>query len=71
MSRAASATEGIGRVRLQMDVERAQAHLCTARGQSDASKHHAARSRAIAEAIEASLASSGLKAELRPAGVLG
>ena len=71
LSRAASATEGIGRVRLQMDVERAQAHLCTARGQSDASKHHAARSRAIAEAIEASLASSGLKAELRPAGVLG
>jgi hypothetical protein len=71
LSRAASATEGIGRVRLQMDVERAQAHLCTARGQSDASKHHAARSRAIAEAIEASLASSGLKAELHPAGVLG
>ena len=71
LSRAASATEGIGRVRLQMDVECAQARLCTARGQSDASKHHAARSRAIAEAIEASLASSGLKAELRPAGVLG
>jgi tetratricopeptide (TPR) repeat protein/transcriptional regulator with XRE-family HTH domain len=69
LSRAASATEGIGRVRLQMDVECAQARLCTARGQSDASKHHAARSRAIAEAIEASLASSGLKAELRPAGV--
>ena len=69
LSRAASAAEGIGRVRLQMDVECAQARLCTARGQSDASQHHAARSRAIAEAIEASLASSGLKAELRPAGV--
>ncbi len=71
LSRAASVTEGIGRVRLQMDVECAQARLCTARGQSDAAKHHAARSRAIAEAIEASLESSGLKAELRPAGVLG
>jgi tetratricopeptide (TPR) repeat protein/transcriptional regulator with XRE-family HTH domain len=69
LSLAASATQGIGRVRLQMDVECAQARLCTARGQSDASKHHAARSRAIAEAIQASLATSGLKAELRPAGV--
>jgi tetratricopeptide (TPR) repeat protein len=71
LSRAASVTEGIGRVRLQMDVECAQARLCTARGQNDAAKHHAARSHAIAEAIEASLESSGLKAELRPAGVLG
>ena len=38
LSRAASVTEGIGRVRLQMDVECAQARLCTARGQSDAAK---------------------------------
>jgi tetratricopeptide (TPR) repeat protein len=69
LSRAASATEGIGRVRLQMDLEGAQARLCTAQGRTDASKRHAAKSHAIAEGIQASLASSGLKAQLQTVGV--
>jgi tetratricopeptide (TPR) repeat protein len=69
LSRAASATEGIGRVRLQMDIEAARARLCAAQGQSDASKRHAAKSQAIAQDIQASLASSGLKAQLQTAAV--
>ena len=69
LSRAASAAEAIGRVRLQMDVESALARLYGVQGRRDASEHHAAKSRAIAENIEASLAASGLTAQLRPADV--
>ncbi len=55
----------IGRVRLQMDAEAALARLLEAQGQSDAARGHGAKARAIAEAIEKSLVSSGLEARLR------
>jgi tetratricopeptide (TPR) repeat protein len=70
LSRAAALTEEIGRVRLQMDVEAASARLCSAQGRRDAAQRHGAKARAIAEAIEQSLASSGLDARVaRSAGV--
>jgi tetratricopeptide (TPR) repeat protein len=69
LSRAASAADGIGRVRLQMDLQAAQARLCSAQGRNDAAKSHAARSRAIADAIQGSLASYGLKAQLQTSAV--
>ncbi len=65
LARAASAAEGIGRIRLQMDLESARARLFEAQGRSAASIHHAAKSRAIAKKIEASLATSGLKPRLQ------
>ncbi len=63
--RAAALAEDIGRVRLQMDTQAALARLLAAQGQRDAAQRHGAKARAIAEAIEKSLESSGLEARLR------
>ena len=68
LSRAAALAEDIGRVRLQMDAEAALARLPAAQGQRDAAQRHDAKARAIAEAIEKSLVSSGLEARLRMTG---
>jgi tetratricopeptide (TPR) repeat protein len=65
LSHAATLSEDIGRVRLQMDAQAALAHLLAAQGQRDAAQRHGAKARAIAEAIEKSLESSGLEARLR------
>lgn len=65
LSRAAVLADDIGRVRLQMDTQAALARTLAAQGQRDAAKRHDATARAIAEAIEKSLASSGLEARLR------
>jgi len=65
LSHAAARAEDIGRVRLQMDVQAAQARLFAAQGQRDAAKRHGITARAIAEAIEKSLESSGLETRLR------
>jgi tetratricopeptide (TPR) repeat protein len=65
LSRAATLAEDIGRVRLQMDTQAALASLLVAQGQRDAAQRHGAKARAIAEAIEKSLESSGLDARLR------
>jgi tetratricopeptide (TPR) repeat protein len=62
LSRAAALAESIGRVRLQMDTQDALARLLGAQGRSGAA--HRARARSIAEAVEKSLASSGLEARL-------
>jgi len=67
LSRAAVLAEDIGRVRLQMDAETALTRLLAAQGRRTAAQRHDATARAIAEAIEKSLASSGLAARLRPA----
>ena len=67
-SRATTLAETIGRVRLRMDAESALARLFEAQGQSDAAQRHGATARAIAEAIEKSLVSSGLEARLRMTG---
>ena len=63
LSRAAALAEDIGRVRLQMDTQAALARLLDAQGQR-AAERHGAKARAIAEAIEKSLESSGLEAQL-------
>ena len=68
LSRAAALAEDIGRVRLQMDAEAALARLFAAQGQNDAAKLHGAKARAIAEAIEKSLVSSGLEARVLKSG---
>lgn len=65
LSRAAALAEDIGRVRLQMDTLAALARLLAAQGQRDAAQRHGAKARAMAEAIEMSLESSGLEARLR------
>ena len=65
LSRATALAEDIGRVRLQMDTQAALARLLAAQGQRDAAQHHDAKARAITEAIEKSLESSGLAARLR------
>ncbi|MGA8031433.1 MAG: AAA family ATPase [Casimicrobiaceae bacterium] len=65
LSRAAALADDVGRVRLRMDTQAALARLLAAQGQRDAAKRHGAAARAIAEAIEKSLASSGLEARLR------
>jgi len=65
LSRAAALAEDIGRVRLQMDAQAALARLLAAQGQRDAAQRHSAKARAIAEAIEKSLESSGLEVRLR------
>ncbi len=62
LSCAAALAEAIGRVRLQMDSEAALARLFRAKGQRDTAQRHGAKARAIAEAIEKSLESSGLEA---------
>jgi tetratricopeptide (TPR) repeat protein/transcriptional regulator with XRE-family HTH domain len=66
LSRAAAVAEEIGRVRLQRDAEAALARLCSAQGQRDAARRHAANARAIAAAIATSLASSGLEMRWQP-----
>lgn len=65
LSRAAELADDIGRVRLRMDTQAALARMLAAQGQRDAAKRHGATARAIAEAIEKSLESSGLEARLR------
>lgn len=65
LSRAAALAEDIGCVRLHMDAEAALVRLLGAQGESDAAQRHRAKARAIAEAIEKSLESSGLEAQLR------
>jgi tetratricopeptide (TPR) repeat protein/DNA-binding XRE family transcriptional regulator len=64
LSRAAALAESIGRVRLQMDALAALARLLNAQGQHSAAQGHGAKARAIADAIEKSLESSGLEARL-------
>ena len=68
LSRAAALAEGIGRTRLQFDTETALARACAAQGKRDAAQRHEAKARAIAEAMTASLGSSGLEGRLRPTG---
>lgn len=68
LSGAAALAQDIGRVRLQMDARAALARLSGAQGQSDAAQRHGTQARAIAQAIETSLASSGLEARLRMTG---
>ena len=65
LSRAAELADDIGRVRLRMDTQAALARMLAALGQRAAAKRHEATARAIAEAIEKSLESSGLDARLR------
>ena len=65
LSRAAALAEDIGRVRLQMDAQAALARLLAAQGQRGAAQRHGTTARAIAEAIEKSLETSGLEARLR------
>lgn len=65
LSSAAVLAEDIGRVRLQMDTQAALARLLKVQGQHDDSRRHVSTARAIAEAIEKSLESSGLKARFR------
>ena len=62
--RAAELAEDIGRVRLRMEAQAGLARLFAAQGQRDAAQRHGAGARAIAEAIEKSLVSSGLEARL-------
>ena len=64
LSCAAALAKDIGRVRLQMDAEAALARLFAAQGQRGAAQRHDARAHAIAQAVEKSLASSGLEARL-------
>jgi tetratricopeptide (TPR) repeat protein/transcriptional regulator with XRE-family HTH domain len=64
LSRAAELAATIGRVRLQMDVESALARLLAVQGQRDTAQRHSATAGAIAKAMENSLESSGLEAQL-------
>jgi hypothetical protein len=64
LSRAAELAAQLGRVRLHMDAEIALARLCSVQRRRDAAQRHADQARAIAQAIEASLGSSGLQARL-------
>ena len=64
LSLAAKLAEDIGRVRLHMDSQNALARLCDAQGQHDVAQGHKDKARAIAQAIEASLDSSGLQAQI-------
>jgi tetratricopeptide (TPR) repeat protein len=68
LSRAAALAQEIGRVRLQMDAAAALARLFGAQGQSGAARRHDEKARAIAQAIETSVVSSGLEARLGIAG---
>jgi tetratricopeptide (TPR) repeat protein/transcriptional regulator with XRE-family HTH domain len=68
LSHAAALAEDIGRVRLQMDAEAALARLLKAQGQREGAQRHGAKMRAIAEAVEKSLVSSGLELRLRMTG---
>jgi hypothetical protein len=70
LSRGAASAEDVGRARLQLDLQSALARLFAPRGLRDAAQRHGAKARAIREAIETSLVSSGLEAGLRPIGVL-
>jgi tetratricopeptide (TPR) repeat protein/transcriptional regulator with XRE-family HTH domain/Cdc6-like AAA superfamily ATPase len=64
LSRAAALAEEIGRVRLQLDTQAALARLFAAQDQRDAAQHHAAKAHGLTAAIEKSLVSSGLEAQL-------
>jgi tetratricopeptide (TPR) repeat protein/DNA-binding XRE family transcriptional regulator len=66
LSGAAELAAQVGRVRLQLDAEAALARLCSVQRRRDAAQRHADQARAIAEAIEHSLESSGLQARLAP-----
>jgi hypothetical protein len=54
-----------------LDTEAALARLCAAQGTRDAAQRHEAKARAIAEAITASLESSGLEGRPHPNGDSG
>ena len=64
LSHAATIAEDIGRVRLQMDTHVALTRLFTAQGQHDTAQRHEEKAHATKEAIEKSLAYSGLEARL-------
>jgi tetratricopeptide (TPR) repeat protein len=64
LSRTATLAEEIGRVRLQLDTQDSLARLRSAQDQRDAAKRHDSKVRALAQAIENSLESSGLEARL-------
>lgn len=68
LSHAAALAQDVGRVRLQLDVQGALARLRAAQGQSDAARRHRDNARAIAKAVQTSLASSGLEAPLLTTG---
>lgn len=68
LSRAAALGAEIGRVRVRLDAEAALVRLSAAQGQHDAAQRHGAGARAMVEAIEKSLVSSGLEARLRLTG---
>lgn len=65
LTRAATLAHDIGRVRLQMDVQAALARLHAAQGRRDAAERHRVKAREIAQAIEASLASTELQGQVR------
>jgi tetratricopeptide (TPR) repeat protein/transcriptional regulator with XRE-family HTH domain len=64
LSRAAALAAQVGRVRLQMDTQAALGRLYEIQGQGDTARSHDTKARAIAQAIEKSLLSSGLEARL-------
>jgi tetratricopeptide (TPR) repeat protein/transcriptional regulator with XRE-family HTH domain len=64
LTSAAALAEGVGRVRLQMDIQRALARLHAAQGAAAAAERHRASARAIARLIENSLESSRIEARL-------
>jgi len=64
LSRAAAQAQDIGRVRLHMDTQDALSRLLAVQGQPKAAQQHATKARAISDAIEKSLESSGLVARL-------
>lgn len=68
LSCAAALAKAIGRVSLQMEAEAALARTSRAQRQFDASQRHEANARAIAQAVEKSLESSGLEARLGMSG---
>ena len=64
LTRAAVLAKDIGRVRLQMDTQVALARLFGAQGQNEVAERHGATARTIAQGIEQSLGSSGIRAHL-------
>ncbi len=68
LSQAAALAESVGRVRLHFDAQAALARLYAAQGRHADARRHAARAQASAAAITASLAGSGLDAQLLPGG---
>jgi tetratricopeptide (TPR) repeat protein/transcriptional regulator with XRE-family HTH domain len=64
LSRAVALADNIGRVRLQMDIQNTLSRLHASQGHRDTAQRHRTNAHAIAEAIDKSLESSGLKARL-------